>query len=429
MRLSDQLFYLLYRALLYPLARLAFSVLGLTNQKIRRGLELRAGKPWRQAPKVPADRTYWFHCASGEFEYAKPVITRLKARDPHGRICVTYFSPTFAKAVETFPGVDFACALPWDTPRDLQDFIQTQKPEILMIARTDTWPEMVRQAKRAGLRTLLFSATLAPTSGRVRNPLSRWMTRAVFNQLDTIFCVDPSDLESFKQIGLGERTRVAGDTRYDQVIARLKTPKPIRDELFRQAKQRTIICGSSWPEDEVILLEAAKQKQDWNFVLVPHEPTDEHLAHLENECKRLGLKSVRYSKAANWPPGSILLVDKIGILAELYRKGSVAFVGGSFRKTVHSVMEPLASGALTVVGPFHRNNREALEFKKLHEGGVSLVTEIRTATDFASFLDQVRDADRFAIRIRREIEARAGKSDLVTNLANSKDQYLDKGLD
>lgn len=420
------MFYSLYRGFAWPLLRCTFSIAGRFHQKIGAGLQLRQSSPWRvPALSHTSSPVVWFHCASGEFEYAKPVITELKARRADVRIIVTYFSPTFAKAVQNFPGVDLALPLPWDTPQDLTDFIQVQKPTLLLIARTDTWPELLRTAKDKGLSTLLFAATLSENSGRVRNPLARWMSRAIFSYLDDIFCVDEADLKAFTQLGVSERSRVAGDTRYDQVMYRLRSPKPVKDELFRDERP-TLICGSTWSEDEAVLIQTAKQVPEIRFVFVPHEPTEEHLRDLETKLKNAGLLSIRYSTAQSWPEKSVLLVDKIGILAELYQKGQLAFVGGSFRKTVHSVMEPLASGCLTFVGPFHLNNREAVEFRGIPamvgpsggpSAGLSLVQLIEDSRMFSEKLRLALAAlsPELADQIRQEVQARAGKSALVVD--------------
>ena len=412
-------FYLTYRSLIWPLLRASFSILALFNKKIAAGLEMREGAPWLKEDTPRPSNSIWIHCASGEFEYAKPVITRIKAQIPDARVIVTYFSPTYAGVVRRFPGVDFSCPVPWDTPHALRDFIRIQKPQALLVARTDTWPEMLRQAKRFGLPTLLFSATLPESAGRTRNPLARWMSRAVFEWLDAIFCVSESDLAAFRNLGVGDKTRVAGDTRYDQVMERLMKPKPLKEELFvRRNSQEILVAGSTWLEDERVLVEVAG-RVPVAFILVPHEPTEDHLAQLESIIESRGLKSVRYSKASQWPDGTILLVDQMGILAELYRKGSLAFVGGSFKKTVHSVMEPLATGSLTFVGPLFENNREAIEFHDIPvqpgESDLRFVQPVIHAEDFAVRLEKALKIvnEALAERIRREIKSRAGKSDLV----------------
>ena len=228
---------------------------------------------------------------------------------------------------------------------------------------------MLRQATEAGIPSLLFSATLSSQSGRARG-LGRWASRVVFNHLSEIFCVTNEDREVFSELGFADRTKIAGDTRYDQVMERLRNPKPIKDGLFSdQSYDDILVAGSSWPEDETVLTELMILNPELRLVLVPHEPTESHISSLTGQLAEKKITWVRYSQAAAWPKEArILIVDQIGILAELYEKGRFAFVGGSFRKTVHSVMEPLAAGSLTFVGPLHTNNREALEFRTVPIG-------------------------------------------------------------
>lgn len=419
--MMESLFFLLYRAVAWPAMRLAFSILARFNEKIMTGLAMRArdgSGRWPWLATESATRPVWIHCASGEFEYAKPVITLLKKRSPETKILVTYFSPSFAAAVKKFPGVDFACPLPWETPTVLREFLTWHRPRALLIARTDTWPEMLRQAKLAGLPTLLFSASLPENAGRARG-LGRWQSKVVFRFLDQIMCVSEADRKVFAGLGASERTVVAGDTRYDQVQARLLAPKPLKERLFAEPTGQapplpTFVAGSTWPEDEAVLIDVAvRMKTQARFVLVPHEPSSAHLEELERLLRQQGLRSVRYSQQNDvWPDGAILLVDQIGILAELYSKGRFAFVGGSFRKTVHSVMEPLAAGCLTFVGPFHWNNREALEFKAL--GGV---IEASGADSLCAALAKAvsQTSDETAHKLKREVGRRSGGSERVVN--------------
>jgi len=58
----------------------------------------------------------------------------------------------------------------------------------------------------------------------------------------------------------------------------------------------------------------------------------------------------------------VIVVDRIGVLADLYAIASVAYVGGGFHGAgLHSVVEPAALGVPTIFGPRHGNAREADE--------------------------------------------------------------------
>lgn len=421
MRLSQRAFFLFYRFLLWPALRCGFVLLSLFNGKIREGLNMRRGSPWLGWSRD--QKPIWFHCASGELEYAKPVIDRLKRASPETKILVTYFSPSIAKAARSYPGVDFACPSPWERPEDLSAFIEWHRPRALAIARTDTWPEMLRQAKLAGLPTILFSATLPESSGRARG-FGRWLSRAAFSLLDHVLCVSEEDRRVFEAIGVGGELRVGGDTRYDQVFQRLAHPKPVRAELFNETDARPVlVAGSTWEEDEAVLIPCASElRGHLRWVIVPHEPTPTHLAKLEVQLRESGLTFTRYSSASAWSSEDVLIVDKIGILAELYSFGRFAFVGGSFKKSVHSVMEPLAAGCLTFVGPFHVNNREALEFRSLQAPGkdATCVSAVANHAELAKLLRGHLGSEfsEGSVRkgISREVESRAGRSDAVSEL-------------
>jgi len=226
--------------------------------------------------------------------------------------------------------------------------------------------------------------------------------------------VTDEDVEAFKALGLlHARVSREGDTRYDQVLARLSSPKPLQEI---PTPRPLFVCGSTWTEDEEILVPAIAQMPEICGVLVPHEPTPSHLEELEDRIRKAGLEPVRYStlkNAGELGSRTCVVVDQIGILAELYLKGRWAFVGGSFRKTVHSVMEPLAAGCVTFVGPLHTNNREAVSFQSLNVGAVSAVTCVRCSEELVTKLRAAPEAAGDAIR--EAVRARTGSSQKIVD--------------
>lgn len=412
-----------YDLVLSPLLIALFHVAALGNDKIREGLRLRSPDatgttPWTRGPA--GTRPIWIHCASGEFEYAKPVIQELKQREPQQKILVTYFSPSARIAIEKFPGVDFHSPAPWDLSRHVSALIQHHKPRALLIARTDAWPAMVHEAARLQVPTLLFSATLAENAGRLQ-PIARPFSRWVLKELNQIYCVSESDRASFEILGLGDKVTVSGDTRFDQVIARLRSPKPVMSLFAGFHGARVLIAGSTWEEDEVQLVPVlARMKNKMKFIVAPHEPSQSHIMALEARLAAAGLKHQRYSEAKKLKVETdVVVVDQVGILAELYAQGEFAFVGGSFRKTVHSVMEPLGAGCLTFVGPFHRNNREAIQFANIPLPGAEGHTAVTTVNDTDDWVAKLEDAlaspPTWQPQIKRLIEERAGRSILIAD--------------
>ncbi|MEK7730041.1 MAG: hypothetical protein AAB354_16665, partial [candidate division KSB1 bacterium] len=89
-----------------------------------------------------------------------------------------------------------------------------------------------------------------------------------------------------------------------------------------------------------------------------------HLQNAERLLQEHRLFSVRLSHAHTHEPAAVLLVDRIGVLAELYGAGQIAFVGGGFGPGVHSVLEAAAHGVPVFFGPRHHNSAEAVELSQ-----------------------------------------------------------------
>jgi 3-deoxy-D-manno-octulosonic-acid transferase len=128
------------------------------------------------------------------------------------------------------------------------------------------------------------------------------------------------------------------------------------------AGKRVLVAGSSWPDDEDQLLPAfyrlCEEHKDLLLILVPHEPTLEHLERAEftlnGRCS-----SIRFSNVSDYAGEKVIIIDSIGILMSLYQYAHVVYVGGSFKQGIHNVLEPAVYGVPIVIGPRHQNSQEA----------------------------------------------------------------------
>ncbi len=364
---------------------------------------------------LPA-RPIWIHASSGEIEYAKSVIRNLKSLFPQTPILVTYFSPSAKKLIQKFPGIDLAMALPWDSRKAVRKFLDFYQPRLFLIARTDVWPEIARETHLRKIPSLLFSATLTMESSR-RGFLSGSLSRTALRNLDQIFSVSREDLEIFHDMGI-LNVEVTGDTRYDQVLNRLRNPNPIRLELKPTLlRGKIFVAGSTWPDDEEILVPALAS---WiasgnRVILAPHEISEARILEIQKRLQDLHLTVDRYSQAPAWN-SEILLVDQIGCLQELYTWGDLAFVGGSFKDKIHSVMEPLCAGLPVLVGPYHTNNREALQFQHLLlEPGFFAVNLVQSSKDFEEILARSLKIRTPNPKILAKVQELSGASSLITD--------------
>jgi 3-deoxy-D-manno-octulosonic-acid transferase len=164
-----------------------------------------------------------------------------------------------------------------------------------------------------------------------------------------------------------DRARVTGNCRFDQTLARCRAvADDDPDVAALPGAEFTLIAGSTWPEDHRHILPAVEtllqQHPGMSAVIAPHEPSAGRLAEVEGFFRERGREVVRYTRLRDEgaAPARVVLVDCMGVLYKLYKKGHAAYVGGSFHQGVHSVMEPAGMGLPVVVGPVHQNSAEAL---------------------------------------------------------------------
>jgi len=300
------------------------------------------------------------------------------------------------------------------------------RPDAIVFSKLDVWPTLVREASRRGVPLGLVSATLAATSSRRSGPAAG-LLRPAYGRLDRVGAIDVDDAERLVTLGVRrDAIEVTGDTRYDQVWDRARRARPDSPLLAPLGADRpTLVVGSSWPADEEVVLGA------WTAVLgsvatariivAPHEPTAAHLKPIEEWAARAGLGIARLDRA---DPGSdVVLVDRVGVLGELYALADVAYVGGGFHAAgLHSVLEPAAYGAPVLFGPRWQGSRDAGLLEQC-QGGAPVSDERELARQLVLLLgDATVRADRGA-RARSMVESGLGAAersyDLVRSLLES----------
>ncbi len=362
-------------------------------------------------------RPVWIHAASGEIEYARPLIREIKKSHPQIPILVTYTSPSAKKILRTLTDIAAWTILPWDDRKDILRFLKDWNPRCLLFSRTDVWPVLTDVLMQKKIPMALFSATFAENSSRLRGP-SRFLTAQALQNLQQIHCVSEADKNELNKLTLSNKILVTGDTRFDQVFHRLENPRPVKSELLPSPDDFVFIAGSTWSEDETVLVEALAKpaSRGLRVIFAPHEVTEQHLESLEKSLVSKGLKSIRYSESLVWPAEAVLILDVVGLLAEIYTWGDLAFVGGSFKHQVHSVMEPLAAGLPVLVGPYHLNNREALSYQKRNFSSGLIVQVVQNADDISVLLERIRKQHPRMNAIKEDIRAEVTKDRHATLL-------------
>lgn len=403
------------------------------NSKFRRGLSARRGlveryARWAANSRDPRRPLVWFHAPSvGEGLQALPVIELLRARRPDVQIAYTFYSPSaeqFALSVKA----DFSDFLPFDTVAHAASIVDALGPDALIFSKLDIWPALTERAATVGIPVGVISATLPESSGR-RGLFARSLLGDAYRAIDRVGAIDKEDAQRLREQGVrSDRITVTGDTRYDQVWARArKTPSALTQSL--RSSRPTLVAGSTWPTDEEHLLSSwlriREKIPDARLVIAPHELSDEHLQSITEWAAASSLSLARLN-APNLPHADVILIDRFGVLGDLYALADVAYVGGGFHGAgLHSVLEPAAFGAPVLFGPNNEKSRDAA--KLVHAGGGA---EIKGAVDLsirlADWLGSPASRDDAGSRARAVVEKGLGAAersyDLVTTLLLRREQ-------
>ena len=370
---------LVYSSVTIPLFWVVVQLAGLVRPKVRRGIRGRRFlfvRLSRNMQDVQPGPRVWFHASSmGEFEQAKPIIRELKQRHPEVRVIVSFFSPSGYEHSRRYPLADVVTYMPLDTRSGARRFLDLLRPDVAVMIRYDIWPNHIWELHRRGIPSLIASATMRRQTFR-RLPLVRNFHRHLYNAFTMILTVSEQDRQMFDSFHLrGPHLASLGDTRFDQVIVRSADAR--RRNIIPAGiveGKKVLVAGSTWPEDEQVILPALFQLltavPDLLTIIVPHEPTEEHLENLESELAD-NVRSIRFSALNEYAGERVIIVDSVGILMVLYASAHLAFVGGGFRQGIHNVLEAAVYGIPVVFGPRHRNSQEPLQL--VERGGAFVV--------------------------------------------------------
>jgi len=358
----------------------------LLDAKTKAWIQLRNNQDIFKTQIKATGQKIWIHASSGEIEYAKSLIREYRKTYSDCQIFVSYSSlsaPMLFKNITTEVTAFFP--LNWDITTDNEKLLNFIKPDILIFSRTDYWPNLIRLTEGKNIKLAAIAANPKNTFFN-----SFWLKFCCSN-FSFFSCVEEEQVSYIQNVLPKTKVVYIPDTRFDQVFFRLKQNTLVQLD----SSKKRITFGSTWPKDDAIIKPIAKDLLAKGFSLIwaPHDINYAQELYLELKKQ---LPANKVLKLADHQPNEefdILVVDRIGVLADFYRYSKISFVGGSFVSRVHSVMEPLCAGNFVITGPHYQNNPEAIAFKKM--GLVKSVTNshefIEAVTYFENNQEQLKE--------------------------------------
>ena len=414
--------YALYSALLglFLLLTLPYWLLQmLRHGKYRAGLAQRLGRvpPALAAPNQP---TIWVHAVSvGEVVAASGVVAGLKEKFPSHRVLVSTTTSTGQKLAARRFGAENVFYFPLDFGFAIRPWLAALRPELVVVAETEFWPNFLRLAKRGGARLAVINGRISDRSLSGYKRLRFWLPKILDNV--TLFLAQTEeDRRRLIEIGVPEpKVAVAGNLKFD--VAPPPPPaivESLRQNLGRSEAGPVLVCGSTLEDEEGPLLSAFRNVLANHpkavMVLAPRHP--ERFALVEEMVKKLGFRCSRRSLWGGEPvAGGVFLLDSIGELAALYSLATVAFVGGSLvPRGGHNILEPALYGVPVVTGNHYENFRDIVDFF-LSRNAVRVVGVADLPLAFMELIDNREERERLGQNALAALESQRGATARTVN--------------
>ena len=362
-------------ALIEALVRMAYGWL------LRLGLPFYLWRLWRRGRSEPGYRLWlrerlgfypgrqpmagalWLHAVSlGETRAALPLLEALRKARPEMRLLLTHGTATGRIAGRRLMHeVDGQVWLPYDTPGAMRRFLQHFRPCVGVLMETELWPNLMREADRAGVPIVLANARLSERSAHRGERLSVLLHPAA-RRLSLVLAQTVDDARRLRAAG-APQVMVSGNLKFDV------TPPPQLTALglqWRQRLSRPVVLAASTREGEegpLLATWAALPAPRPLLLLVPRHPQ-----RFEEVLALVRMQALTVVCRSEWddapPPGAeqadVWLGDSMGEMPVYYACADVALLGGSFAPLGgQNLIEAAACGCPVVMGPYTFNFEQA----------------------------------------------------------------------
>lgn len=331
---------------------------------------------------------YCFEFSSeGEYQQiASLVDDALKS----GKKCeLIFFSPSVEKAIvelsQRHPHSIRYLRYPLASFSPRHSFSHWVSAHELILVRYDLFPEFLFWSLESGRKLKLLWVSFKKE--RELGKKISWLKKTFLKNAQTRIYASQFDQEQGKGLGFPGSLY---DFRIEQINRRMKGRMEKFDRVFPTyshlkaawenfPREKRLIIGNAWPSDLVLI---KRIPADFFVLVVPHKLEASILKHFRDAFFQMGRTVEEVTDGSKLISASTLVLNKKGVLCELYADFGKAYVGGGFEGSIHSVLEPLVAGAdMLACGPAHHRSTEydlACAFGSM--------TELKSAEDFDRWL-------------------------------------------
>jgi len=409
MVLAYKLFVLIYR--------MAVGIVALFNEKAQKAIVQRKTSllALQQQLEGNQENIVWFHAASlGEFEQGLPIMQAYKNAYPNRKILVTFFSPSGYEQRKSHPIADFTAYLPWDEAARAQQFVDLVNPSEVFFIKYEFWYFILREVSQRNIPLYCISARF------VENQIYfQWyggLHRKILSFFNHIFVQEKGSISLLNASGL-TNCSISGDTRFDNVAEKAKSPNKIdKIEAFK-GDHDLFILGSVWTEDMELLKDFLRElPKNLKVLVAPHDISEGGINRISKHIKEPFALFTTYEDSQE----SILILNTIGHLFNAFQYGDFAYIGGAFGGGLHNILEPAVFGLPVVFGDKNLDKfPEAIELSKL-EGAFKVSNALQTKDILSKLSTNIEFRAKSSDVCKLYMEENKGATDVIISYLKAK---------
>jgi len=280
-------------------------------------------------------KSLWIHAVSvGEVLSLRKLITEIKDRHPDWIIHLSTLTHSgFKMAQKELSSADTIFFIPLDFGPVVRQFFKKLKPDLFILAESEFWPNLLRAARKETRGVLLINGRISPRSGKRFVTFKHFMRR-IFQNISFFVVQTNRDKASLVSAGVNtDLIAIGGNLKaeIDLPVFPEETLLELKASLGIEESQKTIVAGSTRKgEEEQILrafVQAKEQRTDIQLILAPRHV--ERAGEVEKLCERLNVQVQRRTTVQPGDIWDVLILDKLGELAQFYAISDASFIGGS----------------------------------------------------------------------------------------------------